>query len=644
MYLFRVMTVAVLCCIAGQTVAANTERHQWEGNLPERFFQTFLELYKKDPSALSRYPGGLQNISSEQLHRAIIGLDTTHFTYMYPVSVRGYEFPDLKNTPLERLSLMAVRGEEMIPIPFQIDEYDRTGLIWIEGYNQAKAEGEPDSFDDFDEVVFMFRDGGQNRYNAATHGAIPGKVLKEIRLDSPRNNPRFVYLVLDNPRRSDADYVQADIENGRLDSTLVEMEFDPKNIANIKHVAPKAGPKHHENVVDNVYLNISTGILNQNLRVNLNLQDNIRATPIAIKDGPVRVSMLVKARIWYMYLPTFFSQQFMVNFYEQSFVVPSRFAVDSMRTLKYFLMFLREPRVEVAVDFHNLEGARVTFQSVYNSANADADKTGTVDGKMSPFEERMNQTRLPGDWLYMDSNQGWDMFFSNHMPVVENGLFDSYLEGMEMFMLYQDDAEEVRPYERFPGAKPRIGFTSSGLPRDAIKMMGSIPKLNYGKMNSLGEAIIALSNPDIRKKFNKYNEASALVLARVKESGRITTPEQLADAFVADLDRMRFTGIPRDQFNALIRDAIVAVNKDSAFIDHGATLEKMVTLSQERGIDISQLRYATMDNTLWFPDWVGPGGPEDFHWQTVNPPTYTVRPWITRTTQPELSSLDQPAQ
>lgn len=624
MYLLRVITVTVLCCIAGQAFSADAQRHQWEGNLPERFFQTFLELYKKDPSALTRYPGGLQNISSEQLHRAIVGLDTTHFTYLYPVSVRGYEFPELKNTPNERLSVMAVRGGKMIPIPFQIDEYDRTGLIWIDGYNQAKPEGVPDSFDDFDEIVFMFRDGGQASYDPATHGETSGRILKEIRLDSPRNNPRFVYLVLDNPLRSDADYVHADIEGGRLESTIVEMEYNPKNLADIKHVAPKAGPKHHENVLDNVYLNISTGIFNQNLRVNLNLENNIRATPVAVKDGPVRVSMLVKARIWYMYMPTFFSQQFMVNFYEQAFVIPSRFAVDSMRTLKYFLMFLREPQVELAVDFHNLEGARVTFQSVYDSTES----TGLVDGEMSEFEEKMNETRLPGDWLYMDSNQGWDMFFSNHMPVVEHGLFDSYLQGMEMFMLYQDDATEQQPYERFPGAKPRIGFTSTGLPKEAIKLMGSIPKLNYGKMNSLGEAITVLADPDNRKKFTKYNNASAVVLARLKESGRITTPEQLADAFIADLDRMRFTGVPREQFNALIHDAIVATTKDPAFIDHGATLEKMVTLSQERGIDITQLRYATMDNTLWFPDWVGAGGPEDFHWQTVNPPTFSVRPWI----------------
>jgi len=623
-FVVRVM-IGCLLCVSACVQAEEYQRSTWEGNLPERFFDTFMELYKKDPSALARYPGGLQNISSEQLHRAIVGLDTTHFTYMYPMTVRGYEFPKLKGTPIERLSLMAVRGGRMIPIPFQIDEYDRSGLIWIDGHNEVPPEGTPNDFDDFDELVFMFRDGGQLTFDPREHGQIEGQVLQEIRLDSPRNNPRFVYLVLDNPLRSDADYVTADMEAGRLEGTVIEMDYDPKNIINIHHVAPKAGPKHHQNVVDNLYLNISTGILNQKLRVGLDTLNNIRATPVAVKDGPVRVSMLVKARIWYLYMPTFFSQLFQINFYEQSFVVPSRFAIDSMRTLKFFVMFLRDPRIELAVDFHNLEGARVTYQAVYE----DSTTLGKVDGQMSEFEIKMNQTRLPGDWLYMDSNQGWDMFFSNHMPVVEGGLFDSFLEGVEMHMLYQDDVKDVEAYERFPGAKPRIGFSSKGLPRTAIELMGVIPKLNYSKMNSFGEAIVALSDPDVRKKFNNYDRVVSNVLKKMQADGKLDTVEDLADAFIADLNRMRFTGLPRAQFNALIRDALIATNPDPTFIDHGATLEKMVSLSKERGLDIRQLRYATMDNTLWFPDWVGPGGPEDFHWQTVNPPSYSVRPWIT---------------
>ena len=116
-------------------------REEWEGSLSDNFFNAFIEIYKKDPSALGRYPGGLWNISSAQLHEAIMALDTTHFTYMYPMSVRGYEFPDIDNVPLNRLSVMAVKGDKLIAIPFQIDEYDRSGLIWMGQHNKAKPEG-----------------------------------------------------------------------------------------------------------------------------------------------------------------------------------------------------------------------------------------------------------------------------------------------------------------------------------------------------------------------------------------------------------------------------------------------------------------------------------------------------------------------
>ena len=598
-------------------------REQWEGNLSEGFFQTFINLYKQDPSALQRYPGGLYNISSEQLHRAIMALDTTHFTYMYPMAIRGYDFEDLDEIPIRRLSLMALKGDRMIAIPFQVDEYDRTGLIWIEGENKAPPEGKPNVFDDFDELVFMFRDAGA-RYVPGRQTKPEGTILREIRLDSPRNKPRYAYLMLDNPLRSEADYVTVDLKSGKAETTVMEMNFNPKNFLDIGNVAPKAGPHHGQNVFDNAYVKISTGILNENLRVGLNSADNIRVMPVAVKDGPVRASMLLKARIWYWHLPTFFSQQFAIHFYEQSVTVPSRFAIDSMRTLKYFIMFLREPKIEFTIDFHNLQGARVTFDSVYSKE----EDMGFVDGEMSDFEKRMSQKRLPGDWLFMDSNQGWQMFFSNHLPVVEHGLFDAFLDGMEMNMLYQDDVTSKEEWEKHPGAMPRFGFTSTGLPREAIKLMGVIPKLDYRDMDSLGEAIIALAQAGKEGKFADYDEVVAGVLGRLKAENRFPTVADLADAFIADLNRMRFTGIDRDDLNGLIRDAMLEVTEDPGFIPHGEVLQAMVRLADERDIAIRELRYATMDNTLWFPDWVGAGGPRDFHWQTVNPPRHTVRRWV----------------
>lgn len=625
----RVVLPVLLLAVFTAGFAA--ERNTWEGNLPERFFLTFMEFYKRDPSALARYPGGLQNISSEQLHRAILALDTTHFTYLYPMAIRGYEFPQLRGTPIARLSLMAVRGERMIPIPFQFDEYDRSGLIWIEGVSRDRPEGTPGVFDDFDELVFMFRDGGQAIYDPAVHGPVTGRVLQEIRLDSPRNRPRYVYLVLDNDERSEADYVTVDLKKGRIDTTVLELEYDPGNIVHIRHAAPKAGPRHHQNVIDNVYLRISTGILNEKLRVDLDTLNNIRARPVAVKDGPVRASMLVKARIWYLRLPTFFGQHFMVNFHEQSVTVPSRFAIDSLRTLKYFLMFLREPQIEFVADFANLEGARVTFQSVYE----DESDTGVVDGSMSEFERRMNRARLPGDWLYMDSNQGWDLFFSNHLPVVENGLFDAFLEGMQINILYQDDAGDLRAHERFPGAHPRIGFRSEGVPRTAINLMSNMPRLDYSNMASFGEALLELAKPEHRDRFRKYDAIVGDVLQRLHDQGRLKTVEQLADMLLRDLDRMRFTGWPREDFNAVIREAMLATIEKPTFVDHGAVIAAIVERAQQRGLDVASLRYATMDNTLWFPDWVGPGGPEDFYRETLDPPRYVVRPWIAPVTMPD---------
>ena len=621
---WRAAWLLVLSGLLAQVQAS--PREGWEGTMPERFFETFMQFYRDDPSALGRYPGGMRNISADQLHRAIIGLDTTHFTYLYPMTIRGHELPQVHGTPNRRLSLMAVRGGKLIPIPFQIDEFDRTGLIWIPGANKAPAEGKPDFLDDFDELVFMFRDGGRETYDPARHGRVDGRVLHEIRLDSPRNDPRYVYLMLDNSLRSEADYVQADLKAGRIETTVLEMTYDPKNLIEIEHIASKVGPHHGVNVFDSMYIDISTGILNQNLRVSLESGKNIRAVPIAVKDGPIRVSYLIRTRIWYMYLPTFFNQQFGIHFYEQGIVVPSRFAIEGMRTLRYFLMFLREPRIEFSVDFHNLNGARVTYDSVFNS-NEDR---GIVDGKMSPFEDKLASTRLPGDWLHMDSNLGWEMFFANHLPVVEGGLFDSFLDGMALSMLYRDDTAATLPHERFPGATPRFGFSSSGLPHYVINLLGAMPKLDFSRVDTLGQAIIMLadSETDGNSKLEKYDEVANEVLAKLRDAGKLTSPAQLADAFLADMDRMRFTGLPRDTLNKLIRDAILDVVKDPGQVRHGKVLARMVSLARERNIDIAALRYGSMDNTLWLPDWVGEGGPRDFHWQVKNPPGHVVRPWV----------------
>jgi hypothetical protein len=212
------------------------------------------------------------------------------------------------------------------------------------------------------------------------------------------------------------------------------------------------------------------------------------------------------------------------------------------------------------------------------------------------------------------------MFFSNHMPVVPDGLFDAFLDGMSMNMFYEDDKASTTKYERHPGATPRLGFESEGMPRTVIDLLGGIPKLDYLDMDSLGEAILALADAEEDGAFDKYDEVVNQRLRELKKEGRFPSVAALADAFLADLNRMNFSGIARDDFNSLMRQAILDTTKQVDQVHHGKVLQRMVELAEERDIDIRRLRYATMDNTLWFPAWVGEGGAADFHWQVSHAP------------------------
>ena len=132
-------------------VSPSQAREIWTEGVPDPYFEHFLDFYKADPSAMGRWASGLRNISTDQLDRTLKALDTTQFTYLYPMEMKGFQLARHNGIPTGELSLMAVRAGKLVPIPFQIDEFDKTGLIWIEGHNDHKPEGKPGIFDDFDE-------------------------------------------------------------------------------------------------------------------------------------------------------------------------------------------------------------------------------------------------------------------------------------------------------------------------------------------------------------------------------------------------------------------------------------------------------------------------------------------------------------
>jgi len=235
----------------------------------------------------------------------------------------------------------------------------------------------------------------------------------------------------------------------------------------------------------------------------------------------------------------------------------------------------------------------------------------------------MNYARMPGDWLHLDSQRGWQMFFVNGMPMVEGGLFDQFMEGSELGMVYRDDRELQSRSMRYTGTLPRLGFRLNGMPAPAMDLLAASPKMPRS-VTTLGEAIIWLGEDPDRLK--RYDEAANRMLAQLKDRGMITSAEQLAEAFVTDMSRMQFSGLPREQLNNLITDAIKSTVTDVGQVRHGEILATMVKLAGQRGIALDQLRHAYINMALWFPDATGSAGPQGFFREISAPPRAIARP------------------
>ena len=89
-------------------VSPSQAREIWTEGVPDPYFEHFLDFYKADPSAMGRWASGLRNISTDQLDRTLKALDTTQFTYLYPMEMKGFQLARHNGIPTGELSLMAV--------------------------------------------------------------------------------------------------------------------------------------------------------------------------------------------------------------------------------------------------------------------------------------------------------------------------------------------------------------------------------------------------------------------------------------------------------------------------------------------------------------------------------------------------------
>lgn len=624
--LLSLLLVLAIACLAA--VAPGTARAE---GVSEAEFAQLMQAVRREPGGMTRERGILERLSAPQMAQAIIATGNTHFTWLYPMVLRARDFPALGDLPIGQLSLLAMHDGRLLPIPFQVDEFDARGVIYIPGttlsnpmlpdfiQRERKPEGSAGIYDRSDELVFMYRDAGLQRAPAEALAQLSGAVVGVLRLRRDNLPPRYVYVLRGQQLRSTADYVDVDLARGLARTTVADIGWDPASMGRLRLIAPRAGPSSGKNIIDGLYGEVSTGLLQKNLRFSLNTTSNIRIQPIAVRDGPVRCVLLLKTRVFYAGLPIYhdFTN---VAMYEQGASMLARLQLDSLDSTKYFINLIKEPRIEASVDFANLDGAEVRWGVVH-----DAPDRAIVDGAMSAIEQRMNSAALPGDWIWLDSHRGWQFFMSNMMSMEPGGLLQELLAGMETRMLYEDGAAYRRKGERIPGAGPRFGIRTRGMPAIASSAITALRGVDVSQLESFEDLVDQLIALDEKGKLEGLNRTIHAAHQRLIARGRIHTLDDLAELLVRDLRRLGFRPADQDKLVRLARRSVL----EGGSLEHyrlGNVLKAMKRAVREEGYDFETLQFAKLDYALWFPDSVGDGGPAAFDREVRDPPVADLLP------------------
>lgn len=620
---FRYFVVSCIVLLSAEVAIAI----EWDGTLTDEAYNAFIAQYRTDPDAVQKNRNIFRKMSSRQLHGIPEALGTTHFTYMYPVVIKGEEISDLLGKNFEFLSLMAVKGGRFVPVPYQFDEYDATGLIYIPDISPHKPDGQAGVLDKTDELVFMFRDAGMVPYDETSMTLTEGSILKMIKLEPPEHDPRYIYIVEGNSRRSEADYVTADM--GKTLSIVTarwKVVANPENSIEVMELSSQYGPSCGQNFLDTYNIKMSTGFLSEHLRFELNSQDNIHSIILGVKEGPVRETLLFKLRIWYFGMPTLYTEYFNARYYEQAMNIPSRFNMDTLSSLRYFLKFIKRPQIQATFDLHNVEGAGFITQNAFNPD--EHGNMGIVDNHMSPIENKIVTSRLPGEWFFFDSNKGWTIFFSNQLHIAPGGLIDEYMAGMQVQMLYKDDLQYTWKYEKFPGAAPLIGFSMEGFPKKAIDMLACLKNMDFSKIDTFGELVSELDRIGKEGDLKAIDKITNRIIVEMKKKKKITSKEDLINIVLEDIKIFNIRGIPRETLADLVERAMESeINEEMNNFNHYKLVHKLIELAEADGIDLNDLHYKVADSTIWFPDALDNDDPRYFNRQIKNPPKVTILPY-----------------
>lgn len=354
-----------------------------------------------------------------------------------PILVDGTDIPAALGKHIDTLSLQAVIDDQLEPIPYQIDEYNTGGAVYIEGW-KAPLEGKKNIVDGNDKLLFLYKDAGPRR---TAEQRSDGKIIAEIELADTNKQTRYVYLVEGSRLQSDTQYVRYSTDVGKVETDFYQLVYNKENQLNWDEFAYTTFTG--EKPFDTMKIRIQGGLLTDLATVKLD-NNNIIAKIKGEHVGPIRTTSQLELTVWYLGIPAI-DISYQVHHYPKSMLYDARVVIPEIRR-----MLATSPKLSMSLDANNLRGAELrTALGPQQSA--------IIDGAISALEQQYRKASATADqnWIWLTTKRNLDVL----------AFFDYVGDQREpISLVYNDSADTANPPERFRGEMPNIGYEIENFP------------------------------------------------------------------------------------------------------------------------------------------------------------------------------------
>ncbi len=383
--------------------------------------------------------------------------------------VPGKDLALLQGANFQEFSVMAVSEGRLQAIPFQFDDRNEVGLLYVPG-GALKVDGSENIFEAQDELAFMLKDAGK-KASTEDLAAVSGTAIYELNIEAG-SAKRYAYIFKGNPERSDTHYTHFDKETGLIKTNAYTLQVNPDNLLDWSDYTYHSFTENRS-LLDTMKLRVKAKLGFVRATINNKLIPN---EIVAVKNGPVKSIIEMDATISILGIKLLDAGA-NVQVTENTTQFPVFITIPKAASV------LSDLALEISLDFDQLDGSKI------RTALGPKDPVIAGGGGADPKTLAMD---LNNNWIVGSSGKNWDItaFF----------VTDEHIR-LGLSTLYKDHALGAKPDkpERVKNSHPQVGYIVTDLPIGGSAMIGInlYYSSNFWQGNNPEKAADEINNPAV---------------------------------------------------------------------------------------------------------------------------------------------------